>query len=155
MKSVILFLALMVMISGCTSSSPSPAPPEQQPAPSEHDTQNSSVVPQDYLDDALAELNQTEDLPAVHEISVTAAQWSFSPNPIEVAKGESVILHVKSADVAHGFWVPELGINKEIPAGQIVDISFTPSIAGTYTIICSVFCGDGHSGMKGSIVVTE
>ena len=33
-------------------------------------------------------------------------------------------------------------------------IEFTASEAGTFPILCSLFCGDGHNDMKGALVVT-
>jgi heme/copper-type cytochrome/quinol oxidase subunit 2 len=33
-------------------------------------------------------------------------------------------------------------------------LSFTPDKAGTFTFLCDVFCGDGHEGMSGRLVVT-
>jgi heme/copper-type cytochrome/quinol oxidase subunit 2 len=34
-----------------------------------------------------------------------------------------------------------------------VPIEFVASTAGTYEILCSEECGDGHESMKGSLVV--
>ena len=30
----------------------------------------------------------------------------------------------------------------------------TPDKAGTFIFLCDVFCGDGHEGMNGTLVVT-
>ena len=158
MKFLLISIIGMLLVSGCTSQSPAPAQGTNNqpdtPAEEQEASPQETALPQDFLDDALTELDQTEDLSDVHEISVSVGQWQFTPNPIQGAKDEQVLLHVTSEDVTHGFWVPELGINKEIPAGQTVDIMFSSDTAGTYNVICSVFCGDGHSGMKGTIVVT-
>ena len=32
-------------------------------------------------------------------------------------------------------------------------IEFTADKQGTFTVFCSVFCGSGHSGMKGKIII--
>jgi heme/copper-type cytochrome/quinol oxidase subunit 2 len=42
-----------------------------------------------------------------------------------------------------------------VPRGKDpVTIEFTASEVGTFPILCSLFCGDGHADMKGALVVT-
>ena len=38
--------------------------------------------------------------------------------------------------------------------GEVVPIEVTAGKPGTYTISCSVYCGGGHSRMKGRLVVS-
>jgi cytochrome c oxidase subunit 2 len=65
-----------------------------------------------------------------------------------VKKGESVVLVLKSADVAHGIRIKELGIDAKVGKGQTSEVPFTPNKTGTFVGHCSVFCGSGHGGMK-------
>jgi cytochrome c oxidase subunit 2 len=39
--------------------------------------------------------------------------------------------------------------------GLITYLWFTPTKMGTYEIICAEFCGNGHSDMRGSVVVGD
>ena len=87
------------------------------------------------------------------EFNIIAKQWQFSPNKIEVNKGDTVILNVKSIDVTHGFAIPKLGINEFLSPGNTVKIEFVANKKGTFVFACSVSCGVGHSGMRGKIVV--
>ncbi|MBI2647235.1 cupredoxin domain-containing protein, partial [Candidatus Woesearchaeota archaeon] len=80
-------------------------------------------------------------------------QFSFEPSTIEVNKGDKVRLIVTSVDVPHGFAIPEYDINERLDPGKEVVIEFTANKQGTFTVFCSVFCGSGHSGMKGKIIV--
>jgi len=89
----------------------------------------------------------------VREIEVTAKQWEFSPNPIEVNKDEKVRLKITSIDVAHGFALPEFGISERLNPGNTVTVEFTPDKTGSFTFFCNVFCGSGHGRMRGTLVV--
>lgn len=91
----------------------------------------------------------------VHEIQVTAKKYEFSPNPIRVKKGEHVKLVVTATDHDHGFKVEELNIDQKLKKGEPTVIEFTPDKAGTFPFKCSVRCGLGHGGMKGTIIVEE
>ena len=58
-------------------------------------------------------------------------------------------------DCLHGFEIKQFKVSKEIPRGsEPVTIEFTASEVGTFPILCSLFCGDGHNDMKGALVVT-
>ena len=89
----------------------------------------------------------------VKEFKMTAKQFSFEPSTIEVNKGDKVRLIVTSTDVPHGISIPEYGINERLDPGKEVKIEFTADKEGTFTAFCSVFCGSGHSKMKGKIIV--
>ena len=68
-------------------------------------------------------------------------------------KGDTVKLKLKSIDVAHGFLLPDFGINKRLDPGQEVEVTFTADKAGSFAFFCNVPCGPGHGGMKGTLVV--
>lgn len=89
----------------------------------------------------------------VKEFSMTAKTWEFDPGTITVNKGDLVKIHITSADVDHGFGLDAYGIKKDIPTGKTVDVEFTADKAGTFTYICTVYCGQGHRAMKGQLVV--
>jgi cytochrome c oxidase subunit II len=62
-------------------------------------------------------------------------------------------IHVTSRDVIHGFWVPELRMKADMVPGLINTIRVTPTVPGTYRVVCSEFCGLAHGAMKGTVVV--
>ena len=82
-----------------------------------------------------------------------ARKWEFEPSTIRVKKGDKVKLKIESVDVAHGFKISELGINKELKPGQITVVEFTADKIGEFEFFCSVFCGTGHKDMVGKLVV--
>jgi len=100
-----------------------------------------------------AETNGGASSGAVKEFKMTAKQFAFEPSTIEVNKGDKVKLIVTSTDVPHGMAIPEYGINERLDPGKPVAIEFTADKQGSFTAFCSVFCGSGHSNMKGKIIV--
>ena len=87
-------------------------------------------------------------------IKVSARRFVFTPNEITVRKGEAVVFELTTEDVFMGFNVPDFGVRSDIVPGKVMRLSFTPDKAGTFTFLCDVFCGDGHEGMNGTLVVT-
>ena len=87
-------------------------------------------------------------------IEVVAKRFTFEPARIEVADGERVRLQVTSADGVHGLQIKTFRVNKLIPrGGKPVTIDFVATGPGTYEILCSEECGDGHESMTGTLVV--
>jgi len=86
-------------------------------------------------------------------IEITAKRFEFSPARITLRQGETVILRLRSRDVTHGFFMKPLGIDATIEPGKATDVTVTPRAAGTYTVICDLFCGAGHGTMHMEIVV--
>ena len=92
--------------------------------------------------------------PEPRTIEILAKRFTFEPSTIEVTEGERVRLLVRSGDGLHGLEIKKFKVNKEVPrGGDPVAIEFTASEAGSFPIICSAFCGDGHDDMKGTLVV--
>ena len=86
-------------------------------------------------------------------VEITAKRFAFVPDKITLKKGETVKLRIHSEDVTHGFFLRPLKLDEEIPAGQTVEVTVTPQVAGTFTPICDHFCGANHGNMNMTIVV--
>jgi|SRR3989338_102840 len=91
--------------------------------------------------------------PEVKEFTMTAKRWEFEPEVIRVNEGDTVRLFIKSIDVAHGFAVPDFGVNERLNPGQTVKVEFVADKTGIFTFFCSVQCGSGHSSMNGQLIV--
>ena len=105
-------------------------------------------------------------------IELIAKQYDFAPEEIHVKKGARVQLKVRAADRSHGLKMslyPD-GADQSGPPGLKIDppqvnwkiekdeeriIEFVAERAGTYGFKCSIFCGLGHGGMRGKLVVEE
>ena len=87
-------------------------------------------------------------------IEVTARRFAFEPAEIEATIGERLQLVVRSADGVHGLEIKKLKIKKEVPrGGEPVTIDFTATAEGSFPILCSEYCGNGHEDMTGLLVV--
>ena len=87
------------------------------------------------------------------EIRIIAKQFEFVPSSIIVKKGIPVRIILTSPDVTHGFAIDEFKLNSTVEKGKETIVGFTPERAGTYVYYCSVFCGVGHMGMQGKLIV--
>jgi len=76
--------------------------------------------------------------------------WRREP---EVARpvvrvGETVLFRLKSADVTHGFSIPELNVGPiYIEPGTVTEIRFVPEESGEFLIQCTARCGCCHEEM--------
>jgi heme/copper-type cytochrome/quinol oxidase subunit 2 len=88
------------------------------------------------------------------KIRVVMKKYSFDPEVIRVKRGQVVELDVETADVQHGFSVPDLGIKEPIqPHREPARIVFKAERAGVFPMTCSIICGPGHDMMQGRIIV--
>jgi heme/copper-type cytochrome/quinol oxidase subunit 2 len=89
----------------------------------------------------------------VHDVQIVAARFAFEPATIEVRAGERVWLVIRSKDVVHGFSIPDLKIDVQIPAGgEPITVEFAAPPPGRYDIACSEFCGTGHGETQPALV---
>jgi cytochrome c oxidase subunit 2 len=87
-------------------------------------------------------------------VEVTARRFAFEPSPIEATVGERLQLVVTSADGVHGVEIKKFKIKKEVPrGGEPVTIDFTATTEGSFPILCSEYCGNGHGDMTGMLIV--
>jgi cytochrome c oxidase subunit 2 len=91
----------------------------------------------------------------VYEFHVTSRKYEFSPSSLRVKKGDQVRLVIAALDHDHGFRLDEFHVNQKIERGKTATVEFTADKAGAFSFRCSNFCGLGHGGMKGTLVVEE
>lgn len=91
----------------------------------------------------------------IHEIQMTAKKYEFSPNPIRVKKGERVRLIITATDRDHGIKIEAFNVEQRLKKGVPTTVDFTADKAGSFPFKCSVHCGFGHGGMKGTLIVEE
>ena len=148
MKKLLLLLVIgMFLMSACSQQKPEELVGEGSPVPGQK-----MPVPESNVQETVVEKEVGTTAP-LKEFAMTAKQFQFEPATIEVSKGDRVKLVVTSTDVPHGISIPEYGINERLDPGKPKTIEFTADKQGTFTAFCSVFCGSGHSNMKGKIVV--
>ncbi len=67
---------------------------------------------------------------------------------MRVPVDQEVEVVLKSKDVLHNFFVPELRIKLDTVPGLVGKLRFTATKTGTYEIVCSELCGLGHYKMR-------
>ena len=89
----------------------------------------------------------------VKEIRMTAKKYEYDPGVITVKQGEHVRLIITPLDHDHGFKIDAYHIDELLKKGEPTTIEFTADTTGTFPFQCSHFCGLGHKGMKGELIV--
>ena len=74
---------------------------------------------------------------------------------MRVPVNKEVELILKSKDVLHNFFVPELRIKLDTVPGLVGKLRFTPDTVGKYEIVCSELCGLGHYKMRSFLHVVS
>jgi cytochrome c oxidase subunit II len=100
-------------------------------------------------------------------LTVTANQWWWdveysSPdasktvrtaNEIHLPVGIPVEIKLKSNDVIHSFWIPNLAGKQDLIPGRETDAQLLPRKTGLYRGQCAEFCGVQHAQMALDITV--
>jgi cytochrome c oxidase subunit 2 len=73
-------------------------------------------------------------------------------NEIHVPVGEPIQFKLRSADVIHSFWAPNLNGKRDLIPGYVSTLWFTADTAGIYRGQCAEFCGLQHAKMAFYIV---
>jgi cytochrome c oxidase subunit II len=122
------------------------------------------VVISVLTDRALASLPQKDSL----NIQVTAHQWWWdvryddpdpsklfnTANEIHIPVGRTINVTLRSDDVIHSFWVPNLHGKKDLIPGRTGTIQFRADSPGVYRGQCAEFCGYQHAYMA-FLVIAE
>lgn len=72
----------------------------------------------------------------------------YTVNDLHVPSGTPVKIILKSGDVQHSFFLPELRIKQDAVPGLDIPVWFEASKSGDYTLLCAELCGWGHYKMK-------
>jgi len=106
------------------------------------------------------------DAPSL-DIEITARQWWWEvryddANPSQIIRtanelhlplGIPARITLRSSDVIHSFWVPNLAGKQDLIPGRTNDISILPRQAGIYRAQCAEFCGIQHAHMALDVTV--
>lgn len=91
-------------------------------------------------------------------IEVTGHQWWWEvrypdstivlKNELHIPAGTPIDIHLSTADVIHGFWVPRLGGKLDAIPGRVNVLRLQADKPGVYRGQCAEFCGLHHAGMQ-------
>ncbi len=77
----------------------------------------------------------------------------FDVNELHVPVGEEILVSLKSMDVLHSFFIPNLRVKQDAVPGMKIPVWFRAMREGEYDIPCAELCGWGHYKMKARLVV--
>jgi cytochrome c oxidase subunit 2 len=106
-------------------------------------------------------ITQAQAAPGSLSIEVTGHQWWWefkypdygvtTANEIYLPVGRTVNFRLRSADVIHSFWAPQLGGKRDVVTNRTNYIWYTPdtSISGdVWNGFCAEYCGASHANMR-------
>ena len=76
------------------------------------------------------------------ELGITTA------NELHLPVGRPVALEMTTADVIHSFWLPRLAGKRDVIAGRVNRLAFTPDSTGIFLGQCAEYCGESHANMR-------
>lgn len=76
----------------------------------------------------------------------------YTVNDLHVPFGSPVSIRLRSMDVQHSFFLPELRIKQDAVPGSVIPVWFEASKTGEYDLLCAELCGWGHYKMRGRVV---
>ena len=72
---------------------------------------------------------------------------------LHVPVNQPVRILLRSQDVVHSFFVPNLRLKQDALPGRAIEAWFQATKPGKYEVPCAMLCGFGHSGMKAYLYV--
>ena len=85
----------------------------------------------------------------------TPSNTIVDANEIHIPVGKPVRIELRSPDVIHSFWVPNLAGKKDLIPGHPSSIWLKADKAGTYQGQCAEFCGLQHAKMRFIVIAHE
>ncbi len=85
-------------------------------------------------------------------------------NDLRFVKGRPVVIHLKTEDVLHSFFLPNLRIKQDAVPGLTIPVWFDsdqpcPKDSGghyvPYDLVCAELCGWGHTKMRGEVTIYD
>jgi len=72
---------------------------------------------------------------------------------LAIPVGRPVELMLRSKDVIHNIWVPQLRFKQDLVPGMVIRVHFTANTPGKYELACAELCGQLHFQMKSYLLV--
>jgi cytochrome c oxidase subunit 2 len=118
---------------------------------------------------ANVKIREPHDVTTVIEVTARQFEWRIrypgpdnvlhtpddllTVNDLHVPEDEDILIQLKSMDVLHDFFVPNLRVKQDAMPGSMVPVWFQALETGEYDLVCAELCGWGHYKMKGRVYV--
>ena len=96
---------------------------------------------------------QEQAPPNRREFIITAKDFHFTPNRLEVTQDDLVKVTVRSEDVAYSLTIDEYRLSKRVPAGGETTIEFRADRAGNFPFYSNLTSDTRHNQTRGELVV--
>ena len=73
-------------------------------------------------------------------------------NELHVPSGRPVLIYLRTQDVQHAFFLPELRVKQDAVPGLRIPVWFEAKKSETYTLVCAELCGWGHYKMGAEMI---
>ena len=106
-------------------------------------------------------ITQAHAAPGSLNIEVTGHQWWWefrypeygvtTANEIYIPAGRTVNFRLRSADVLHSFWTPQLGGKRDVITNRTNYLWYTPdstTASNVWNGFCAEYCGASHANMR-------
>lgn len=126
-----------------------------------------------YVDIKEVWWNYREGEPGITRVQIMPQQWAWrfrlpgndgefntaddivTFNELHVPKDTRVAAQLKSRDVIHSFFLPNVRQKQDANPGAVTRMTFTPTQAGTYEVVCAEMCGIAHYKMRAEMMVHD
>jgi cytochrome c oxidase subunit 2 len=78
-----------------------------------------------------------------------------SANELHLEANRPVRVRLRSKDVIHSFFLPNLRVKQDVVPGMMIELWFVPTEEGQFEIVCNQLCGMFHHRMRGTVVVEK
>src|SRR5262249_2642873 len=79
----------------------------------------------------------------------------FLVNDLHFVKDKTVLINLRSSDVLHSFFLPQMRIKQDAVPGLTIPVWFDCDTPGSYDLACAELCGWGHYKMRGRVTVHD
>jgi cytochrome c oxidase subunit 2 len=74
-------------------------------------------------------------------------------NDLHLPVNEEILLDLKSMDVLHSFFLPNMRVKQDAVPGMRIPVWFRALEVGQFDLVCAELCGWGHYKMKGRLTI--
>lgn len=124
--------------------------------PSWNTMKNPDSVPADALDYIVSAKQFEWTVTYAGQDGVTGTADDISTiNIMHIPVDRAVNITLRSEDVLHSFFLPEMRVKQDAVPGMDITVWFEATAAGAYPIGCAELCGNLHTTMGGTLNVYE
>ncbi|MEZ6066108.1 MAG: cytochrome c oxidase subunit II transmembrane domain-containing protein [Planctomycetaceae bacterium] len=76
----------------------------------------------------------------------------YDVNELHILSGVPTMIQLKTQDVQHSFFLPELRVKQDAVPGLVIPVWMQADKSTTYSLLCAELCGWGHYKMKARVV---